>query len=111
MRSSPDESLDVDGPPTGDDFVEEVLAVVAAIPSGHVMSYGTVAAAIGSRSSRGVGRVMAHAGSTTPWWRVVRAGGLPPRGFEVAALPHYEEEGTPVVRTPTGYRIDRSAWI
>lgn len=85
--------------------------MVAAIPAGHVMSYGVVAAALGSRSSRGVGRVMAHAGSTVPWWRVVRSGGLPPRGLEEEALPHYRAEGTPLVETPSGYRIHRSAWI
>ncbi|RUQ98956.1 DNA-binding protein [Labedella endophytica] len=100
-----------DGPPTGDDFVEEVLAVVAAIPAGHVMSYGSVAAALGSRSARGVGRVMAHAGSGSPWWRVVRSGGLPPRGLEHDALPHYHAEDTPLVVTPSGYRVARSAWI
>lgn len=100
-----------DGPPTGDDFTEEVLAVAAAIPRGHVMSYGAIAAAIGSRSARGVGRVMAHAGSSVPWWRVVRSGGFPPRGLESDARAHYLDEGTPLVETPSGYRIDRSAWI
>lgn len=75
------------------------------------MSYGVVAAAIGSRSARGVGRVMAHAGSTVPWWRVVRSGGFPPRGLEQEALPHYLAERTPIVETPSGYRIARSAWI
>jgi alkylated DNA nucleotide flippase Atl1 len=100
-----------ESPPTGDDFVEEVLAIAAAIPAGHVMSYGSIAAALGSRSARGVGRVMAHAGGTVPWWRVVRSGGLPPRGLEAEARAHYATEGTPVVETPSGYRIDRSAWI
>jgi alkylated DNA nucleotide flippase Atl1 len=100
-----------DAPPTGDDFVEEVLAVAAAIPAGHVMSYGSIAAALGSRSARGVGRVMAHAGGTVPWWRVVRSGGFPPRGLEADAHPHYIAEGTPIVETPSGYRIERSAWI
>jgi alkylated DNA nucleotide flippase Atl1 len=100
-----------DGPPTGDDFVEEVLAVVAAIPAGHVMSYGSVAAAIGSRSARGVGRVMALAGGEVPWWRVVRSGGLPAAGLEERALPHYRAESTPLVDTPSGYRVARTAWI
>lgn len=85
--------------------------MVSAIPPGHVMSYGVVAAALGSRSARGVGRVMAHAGSTVPWWRVVRSGGLPPRGLEHDALPHYQAENTPIVETPSGYRVARSAWI
>ena len=44
------------------DFVEAVLEVVASIPEGMAMSYGDVAAAIGSRAARGVGQVMAYYG-------------------------------------------------
>ena len=44
------------------DFVEAVLEVVASIPEGKAMSYGDVAAAIGSRAPRGVGQVMAYYG-------------------------------------------------
>ncbi|WBU36784.1 MGMT family protein [Homoserinibacter sp. YIM 151385] len=95
------------------EFVERVLAVVEAIPPGHVMSYGDVAAAIGSRAARGVGQVMAHAGAEVPWWRVVRASGEPPVGHEARAAEHYEAEGTPLRRTAAGgirVRLDAARW-
>jgi alkylated DNA nucleotide flippase Atl1 len=91
----------------GGDFVSRVLDVVDAIPPGRVMTYGDVAAAIGSRAARGVGQVMAYYGSDAPWWRVVRASGHPPRCHDERALEHYRAEGTPLVSTPAaGYRID-----
>ena len=46
-----------------------------------------------------------------PWWRVLRAGGHPPRGFAVQALRQYEAEGT-ALSVPPGstaaeqYRVD-----
>lgn len=81
----------------GADFVTRVLEVVADIPEGHVMTYGDVAAAIGSRAARGVGQVMAYSGSDVPWWRVVRASGHPASGHEMAALEHFRAEATPLL--------------
>lgn len=93
-----------------DEFTEAVLSVVAEIPEGCALTYGQVAAVIGSRSARGVGRVMAHAGHEVTWWRVVRAGGFPPSGHEDRAREHYEAEGTPLVELPGGrYRLARVA--
>jgi alkylated DNA nucleotide flippase Atl1 len=94
------------------DFGAAVRAVVASIPSGRVMTYGDVAAVLGSRASRQVGRIMALEGGDLPWWRVVRAGGLPASGHEARALGHYRAEGTPVVaRTASGSAgADRSDW-
>lgn len=89
-----------------DDFTSRVLEVVESIPPGHVMSYGDVAAVLGSRAPRAVGQIMAYFGSDVPWWRVVRASGLPPQGHEDAALPHYEAEGTPLAPTASGYRVN-----
>jgi alkylated DNA nucleotide flippase Atl1 len=60
-----------------------------------------------------VGNVMSRYGSDVPWWRVVRAGGWPPRGLEDRARGHYREEGTPMVRgTLEGLRVDlaRARW-
>ena len=100
-------------PSAGDDFASRVVSVVEAIPPGHAMTYGGVAAAVGSRSSRGVGQVMAHAGSELPWWRVVRASGLAPQGHEQRALEQYRVEGTPLRWARTGtFRVDlaRASW-
>lgn len=100
------------------DFGAAVAEVVRLIPAGHVMTYGDVAAALGSRASRAVGKVMAHEGADLPWWRVVRSGGLPPVRHEAQALEHYRAEGTPLVErssaasAPSAWRIDmrRARW-
>jgi alkylated DNA nucleotide flippase Atl1 len=95
-------------PARGDaeDFVSRVLSVVETIPPGMVMTYGEVAAAIGSRSARGVGQTMAYYGSDVPWWRVVRASGHPPLDHSTEALQHYRAEGTPLKWSGTVYRVD-----
>ncbi|MFF2053140.1 MGMT family protein [Leifsonia sp. NPDC058194] len=98
-----------------DSFVERVLAVVDSIPPGRVMTYGDVAAVLGSRAARMVGQVMAYYGSTVPWWRVVRASGHPAADHEHIALQHYRAEGTPLLGGPradgsaTSYRVDLRA--
>ena len=57
------------------DFARRILACVAAIPPGAVMTYGDVAEYAGTRSARTVGRVLAADGGTVPWHRVLRADG------------------------------------
>ena len=90
------------------DFVEHVLEVVRAIPPGRVMTYGDVAAVLGSGGARAVGTVMARYGSDVPWWRVLRAGGLAPQGHELRARSHYLEEGTPLRGSGEAYRVELS---
>ena len=71
------------------------------------MSYGDVAAAIGSRAARAVGTVMAHYGGDVPWWRVVRASGHPPIDHEARALEYYRAESTPLLWSREGvFRVD-----
>jgi alkylated DNA nucleotide flippase Atl1 len=96
-----------------EDFVSRVLAVVEEIPAGRVMSYGDVAAAIGTRAARGVGQVMAYYGSDVPWWRVVRASGHPALNHEAKALQYYRAESTPLKWSASGaFRVDlaRARW-
>lgn len=92
--------------PVAPEFVEAVLDVVAAIPPGSVMTYGDVAAVLGSRAARAVGNVMSGYGSQVPWWRVIRASGHPAIGHEDRALEHFRAEGTPLVETTSGYRVN-----
>ena len=99
-----------------DAFADAVRELVASIPPGRVMAYGEVAAVLGSRAARRVGRIMATDSEGLPWWRVVRASGLPPAGLHDRALPHYEEEGTPLTPAAPGadapFRIARRArWM
>lgn len=78
------------------------------------MTYGDVAATLGSRAARAVGQVMSRYGSNVPWWRVVRAGGHPPICHENRALEHYRAEQTPLInRADAAYRVDYSTarWI
>jgi alkylated DNA nucleotide flippase Atl1 len=90
-----------------EDFVSRVLAVVEEIPAGRAMSYGDVAAAIGSRAARGVGQVMAYYGGDVPWWRVVRASGHPALNHESRALQYYRAESTPLRWSASGvFRVD-----
>jgi len=94
-------------------FVTHVLDVVDAIPPGRVMTYGDVAAVLGSRAARAVGQVMSRYGSDVAWWRVIRAGGHPPIAHEARALARYLAEGTPLVpsadATDATYRVDYAA--
>ncbi len=93
--------------PAGDDFVSRVLDVVAAIPPGRVMTYGDVAAALGTRAARAVGHVMARYGSEVAWWRVIRSTGHPAAGLEARALERFELEGTPLAHAAAGaWRVD-----
>ncbi|WP_144760376.1 MGMT family protein [Curtobacterium sp. 9128] len=94
------------------DFGAAVAEVVRSIPPGRAMTYGDVAAVLGSRASRAVGKVMAHEGADLPWWRVVRSGGLPPLGHEERALAQYRAEGTPLTWGRTAWRLDmrRARW-
>lgn len=80
-------------------FEEAVLAVLADLPPGEVMTYGEVAEAAGwPGAARAVGNLLARSGEEVPWWRVVGAGGrirspeaavqanlLESEGLEVAA--------------------------
>lgn len=96
-------------------FVAAVLDVVESIPAGRVMTYGDVAATLGSRAARVVGQVMAQLGADVPWWRVIRAGGHPPVGHAATALEHYRAELTPLLITAepdAAYRVDlsRARW-
>jgi alkylated DNA nucleotide flippase Atl1 len=90
--------------------VADVLEVVDRIPPGRVLTYGDVAALVGTGGPRQVGQVMSRWGAAVAWWRVLRADGRPPDGHEAHALARYEEEGTPL--RPGGERVDlrRARW-
>lgn len=65
-------------PIMNDEFKDAVYQIVAAIPAGHVSSYGAVARQAGfPRHARFVGRLMSQLpeGSRLPWHRVLRGDG------------------------------------
>lgn len=56
-------------------FTHDVVAVLRALPSGHVVTYGEVAAEAGHPgAARAVGTVLRGVGGV-PWWRVVASTG------------------------------------
>jgi methylated-DNA-protein-cysteine methyltransferase-like protein len=84
--------------------VECVLTCVEQVPPGRVVSYGDVAAIVGT-SARRVGAVMSRQGAAVAWWRVVNAAGSLPTPLLVSARAHWREEG--IAETPTGCAIRR----
>lgn len=88
-------------------FADAVRAVVAAIPQGHVVTYGEVAAEAGHPgAARAVGGIMAGSDGL-PWWRVVAATGRLVPGLEREHAARLRAEGVAVRdgrvrRTATG---------
>jgi alkylated DNA nucleotide flippase Atl1 len=84
--------------------VEAILEVARHIPPGQVLTYGDVAHDAGlPRQARFVGWVLAQ-GHDVPWWRVVRADGVPLG----QARAHLRAEGS---LTPQGrVDLDRVRW-
>jgi methylated-DNA-protein-cysteine methyltransferase related protein len=77
-------------------FRSRVLECVGQIPPGRVMSYGDVAACVGTRAARAVGQILAQSDDGIPWHRVVRADGSmadPVRATQIRLL---AAEGVPV---------------
>jgi len=60
-----------------EEYVEAVLSAVESIPPGKVATYGDIAAYVGQGGPRQVGAVMREYGGGVPWWRVIRASGIP----------------------------------
>ncbi|MFC9443549.1 MULTISPECIES: MGMT family protein [Brevibacterium] len=73
--------------------VERVLRIVELVPSGRVVSYGTVGV-VASCSPRYVGRVMKEYGANVTWWRVVNAAGALPAPLLGRARDHWRAEAT-----------------
>ncbi len=100
-------------------YDESVLEVALLIPPGRVLTYGDISELLECGGPRQVGAAMSRSGSAVPWWRVIRAGGHPPRGLGREAYPRYAAEGTPLrgtARSPSAddaYAIDLSAarWV
>ena len=73
--------------------VEAVRALVAAIPSGRVSTYGDIAAAAGLPSPRIVGWIMRTDSSDLPWHRVITASGRPAKHLISRQLELLRAEG------------------
>lgn len=85
---------------------ELILRCVECIPVGHAVSYGDIAAIVGT-GPRQVGRVLALYGSGTPWWRVTNARGGLPSHLHDAARRHWVNEGLTFTSEGTFLRLAR----
>lgn len=76
----------------GDALIEEVRALVLAIPPGCVATYGEIGRALGI-GPRQAGRAVSLLGDGVPWWRVVYADGTSASCHEGQARALLEAEG------------------
>ncbi len=79
--------------PVTESQVERVRALVAAIPSGRVATYGDIADVAGLSSPRIVGWIMRTDSSDLPWHRVITASGRPARHLTTRQLELLRAEG------------------
>ncbi len=79
--------------PVTDEQVERVRSLVAAVPSGRVVTYGDIAAVAGLSSPRIVGWIMRTDSSDLPWHRVITASGRPARHLRSRQLELLRAEG------------------
>ncbi|WP_426562186.1 MGMT family protein [Angustibacter sp. McL0619] len=87
-----------------------VLEVVDQVPATKVLTYGDVAEYLGEGGPRQVAAVLSRYGSSTTWWRVLRADGTPAPHIAGEQLANLRAEGTPL--RPDGTRVDlrRARW-
>jgi methylated-DNA-protein-cysteine methyltransferase-like protein len=79
-------------------FEEAVVAVLASLVPGDVVTYGEVAAEAGYPGrARAVGRILATSGLDLPWWRVVTTTGRLVPGHEAEHARRLRGEGVRVV--------------
>ena len=95
--------------------VNAVLALVADIPLGRVLSYGDIANILGLTSPRQVGAVMGSHGGQVDWHRVVHSDGRAPAPLRADALDRLRAEGCPMLLDHAGraVRVDmgRARWV
>ena len=90
--------------------VELVRALVAAIPSGKVSTYGDIADAAGLSSPRIVGWIMRTDSSDLPWHRVITASGHPAAHLATRQLERLRAEGVLAVGDRVPLRAYRHAF-
>ena len=84
--------------------MEKVLRAVELVPPGRVVSYGDLAALVGT-GPRHVGAILREYGSGVAWWRVTSAAGDPPRHKRSAAFEHWAGEGLAIKPNGRGCRM------
>lgn len=91
-------------------YAARVLAVVAQIPSGKVMSYGDIAEFLGQGIGRNVGTVLRAWGDEVPWHRVVMSDGKPKPHDREGQLTRLRAEGTALVADRSRVDMRAARW-
>ncbi len=74
-------------------FRTSIYAIVARIPRGRVMTYGQIAALVGSpRAARQVGQAAHWGPLELPWQRVVHKDGALARGYTTGGLEAHKRD-------------------
>lgn len=87
-------------------LVEKVLRAVEQVPPGRVVSYGDIAALVGT-GPRQIGWVMHVWGGNVAWWRVTNASGDLPERLRTEAFERWAAEGILPKRNRRGCAISR----
>ncbi|GAA1362636.1 hypothetical protein GCM10009596_22490 [Arthrobacter rhombi] len=90
------------------EYAEAVHRVAGRIPAGSVLTYGDIAELLGAGGPRQVGAAMSRSATALPWWRVLRANGTLPADLQERALPHWTQEGIPLLRGRV--RVAQARW-
>lgn len=78
-------------------FEADVLAMIASLQPGEIVTYGEVAAEVGKPgAARAVGSTLRRHGDGVPWWRVVAANGRLIPGGEKRHTARLKAEGVAV---------------
>jgi methylated-DNA-protein-cysteine methyltransferase-like protein len=96
-------------------FSKSVYDMVARIPRGRVMTYGQIAALVGSpRSARIVGQVAHWGPLDLPWQRVVHKDGSLARGYTTGGLEAHrrdlEKDGVMIDKDFKVVDLERRLW-
>lgn len=83
---------------------ERVLRAVEQVPAGSLVSYGDIAAIVGT-GARHVGSIMRHWGSNVAWWRVTNRNGDLPVHLLAEARGLWRSEGIGIKADGRGARI------
>ena len=90
-------------------LAQEIVAVIASLEPGEVVSYGDVAHDAGHPgAARAVGSLLSTTDVDLPWWRVVRSDGRIVTADPDRQARRLRKEGVTVVDTPTGPRVKLS---
>lgn len=89
------------------DFRDRVYAIVAQIPRGRVMTYGQIAALVGSPyAARIVGGVAHWGDPDLPWQRVVMKDGSLATGFPGGTVGHADALRAEGIEVGEDFKID-----